>query len=306
LEEEYRPSLYLDSVKHITFTPKPYQLKYLFFFSLLFLVSCGATDAPAEATSLEASMSAPAMQQDTSPAAAPLSKVVIENDSFPSIPSYTYLTGKFDPEIHPNFVKVAAKYTDGDPYVLHQETYAAFEEMHAAAATDGIKLVMVSATRNFRRQKQIWEAKWQGKRLLEGKDKADEVYPDPADRARAILRYSSMPGTSRHHWGTDIDLNNLENSYFKSGTGKKVYDWLTTNAADYGFCQPYTPKGEARPDGYEEERWHWSYLPLATQLTDYAATELKDGDISGFKGAEAAEKIGVIEHYVLGINKACQ
>ena len=49
-----------------------------------------------------------------------------------------------------------------------------------------------------------------------------------------------MPSTSRHHWGTDIDLNSLNNSYFSSGKGLKEYDWLTTNANHYGFYQVYT------------------------------------------------------------------
>ncbi|MEL7163682.1 MAG: M15 family metallopeptidase, partial [Bacteroidota bacterium] len=230
---------------------------------LLLLTACGAPpSASADVVSVDTIATNPA------PAAAP------QKDSIPRIPSLPYLTGRFDPTVHPDFVKVAPEYTDGDPYVLHQDTYAAFERMHAAAKAEGVSLIMVSATRNFARQKQIWEAKWNGQRLLEGKEKADEVYPDPADRARAILRYSSMPGTSRHHWGTDIDLNALTNGYFKSGVGKQVFEWLTAHAHEYGFCQPYTPKGETRPNGYEEERWHWSYLPLATRLTDFAATEL--------------------------------
>lgn len=222
------------------------------------------------------------------------------------IPPYEYLTGKFDPAGHPDFVKVADKYTDGDPYLLHKDTYAAFEEMHAAAMADSVRLIMVSATRNFRRQRQIWEAKWNGSRLLEGKEKATAVYPDPADRARAILRYSSMPGTSRHHWGTDIDLNALTNNFFDAGEGKRIYAWLVAHAHEYGFCQPYTPKGPDRPQGYEEEKWHWSYLPLATMLTDFAASALQDEDISGFAGAEAAPQIGVLENYVLGINPVCK
>ena len=252
---------------------------------------------------------APATPPATPPATAtPTAEVPVAagNDSIPTIPSYAYLTGKFDPAEHPDFVPVADRYTDGDPYLLHEDTYAAFERMHAAALADGVRLKIVSATRNFARQRQIWEAKWRGERLLEGSEKADEVYPDPADRARAILRYSSMPGTSRHHWGTDIDLNALTNGYFDDGEGKRIHDWLTANGADYGFCQPYTPKGDDRPTGYEEERWHWSYLPLATQLTDYAATQLKDEDISGFAGAEAAPRIGVVKAYVLGINPACR
>ncbi len=273
-------------------------------FALLFF-ACSPGDAAQEQPSSPDVTSTP-VPQDTAPAPAPPPPAVLTNDSFPDIPSLQYLTGRFDPTIHPDFVKVAAKYTDGDPYVLHKDTYAAFEAMHAAAAADGVKLVMVSATRNFKRQKQIWEAKWEGRRLLEGKDKADEVYPNPADRARAILRYSSMPGTSRHHWGTDIDLNDLENGYFAQGEGKAVYDWLTANAASYGFCQPYTAKGTDRPNGYEEERWHWSYLPLALRLTDYANSALRDTDIAGFAGAEAAPEIGILENYVLGINPNCK
>ena len=285
-----------------------YPMKFILSLFLLSFLACGAPSAAEDSTTEQ---EREAVATSMAPASAPpatdtLPEPEPADPNAPPIPSQVYLTGKFDPLKHPDFVKVAAKYTDGDPYVLHKQTYASFERMYAAALADGVKLVMVSATRNFARQKQIWEAKWNGKRLLEGRDKADEVYPDPADRARAILRYSSMPGTSRHHWGTDIDLNDLENSYFARGEGKKVYDWLTANAATYGFCQPYTAKGPARPNGYEEEKWHWSYLPLATKLTDYAVMALKDTDISGFAGAEAAPRIGVLENYVLGINTACK
>lgn len=286
-------------------------MKIMSLLLLLLMFACSPTDPAGEAEQAEAPLPAsPAPASSPAPAAAPpetdtLPEPMPTNPDAPAIPSPAYLTGKFDPEKHPAFVKVAAEYTDGDPYVLHQDTYAAFEAMHAAAKADGVQLVIVSATRNFKRQKQIWEAKWNGQRLLEGKEKADEVYPDPADRARAILRYSSMPGTSRHHWGTDIDLNALNNEYFKAGEGKKVYDWLTAHGATYGFCQPYSPKGPERPRGYEEERWHWSFLPIATRLTDYAVTRMKDADIAGFAGAEAAPEIRVIENYVLGINQDC-
>ena len=273
-------------------------MKYPIIWCVLLLL--GACNVPETAES-----SVPNPVADTATRIAPAPRRPYP-DSVAGIPVYTYVTGKFDPAANDSFVRVDGRYTDGDPYLLHARTYAAFERMHAAALADGVRLRMVSATRNFARQKQIWEAKWNGQRLLEGREKADEVYPDPADRARAILRYSSMPGTSRHHWGTDVDLNALNNEYFDRGDGQKIYDWLSTHAADYGFCQPYTAKGEARPNGYEEERWHWSYLPLARQLTDYAATALRDEDIAGFAGAEAAPRIGVVENYVLGVNPACK
>ncbi|HHM21379.1 MAG TPA: D-alanyl-D-alanine carboxypeptidase family protein, partial [Bacteroidetes bacterium] len=156
------------------------------------------------------------------------------------------------------------------------------------------------------RQKNIWESKWTGARKIENGTNAATNYPDPKTRALKILEYSSMPGTSRHHWGTDIDINDLDNFTFEHGKGEEVYNWLVANAARFGFCQPYTKKGKERPHGYNEEKWHWSYIPIARQLTDLAAARLRDDMISGFKGAETAVKIGVVEKYVLGINRECR
>lgn len=217
----------------------------------------------------------------------------------------THLMGKFDPLKDHDFTEIEIQYADRPGQLLHKETYAAFIRMYEAAKKDGIKLIIKSATRNFSAQKTIWEGKWNGKRLLEGNINAAKKIPDPVQRALKILEYSSMPGTSRHHWGTDIDLNAFVNSYFEKGQGKKEYDWLVANAADFGFCQPYTPKGTERPDGYNEEKWHWSYLPLATRLSDQYKIRLTNADISGFDGAETAPQIDIIKKYVLGINHQC-
>lgn len=216
-----------------------------------------------------------------------------------------FLRGLFDPATHPDFVKVEARYTERTDFYMQRQAYEAFKQMHAAAMQEGINLSIVSATRNFYRQKQIWEAKWRGERLLEGGESAPVAYPDPKQRALAILRYSSMPGTSRHHWGTDIDLVALDNAFFEEGEGKKIYDWLLSNASAYGYCQPYTKKGDERPTGYEEEKWHWSYLPLSVSLTQLAKERLRNEDISGFEGAEAAVSIDVVGRYVLGIHPDC-
>jgi LAS superfamily LD-carboxypeptidase LdcB len=217
-----------------------------------------------------------------------------------------YLMGQFNPAEHPDFTIVDRKYTDGDgTYYLRKDAYEAFVAMHAAAAEDGVQLKIISATRNFNRQKSIWEAKWTGARLLEGRESAPDVYPDSTERALAILRWSSMPGTSRHHWGTDMDLNRLTNEYFAEGEGLKIYKWLEAHAEEFGFCQPYSPKGDERPDGYNEEKWHWSYMPIAQQLTELARRELRNEQINGFKGAGTAQTIDVKTKYILGVNPAC-
>lgn len=215
------------------------------------------------------------------------------------------LIGKIDPAKDTAFVKVSTKYTAKPDIYLRRAAYADFERMHAAALQDGVNLQIVSATRSFAAQKGIWERKWNGQTLVGGKNLTTTV-PDPAERATTILRYSSMPATSRHHWGTDIDLNNLENSYFESGTGKKIYDWLTLHAAEYGYCQTYTAIGPERPHGYQEEKWHWSYMPIAAPFLRAYQSQVQYESIKGFLGAEVATKLQVIDHYVGGIAPACK
>jgi len=219
--------------------------------------------------------------------------------------SLDFLMGKFDPAKHSNFVFVEKKYASKGGMRLQKETYEAFKQMEAAAKQDGINLVIKSATRNFFSQKNIWEAKWMGKRKTTGVKDIKKEFPNPKDRALKILEFSSMPSTSRHHWGTDLDLNNFTNKYFESGQGKKEYDWLVKHAADFGFYQPYSKKDAARPHGYNEEKWHWSYLPLSKKYIDQMKLRMKDEMVKGFFGAEVAKEIGVVEKYILGIAKSC-
>ncbi len=215
----------------------------------------------------------------------------------------TELMGKFEPSTHSDFVAVPRTYSDGgQAYFLRKETLESFKKMHEAAKKDGITLTIISATRNFDRQKQIWEAKWNGATAVGGKNLAKTV-ADPTERALKILTYSSMPSTSRHHWGTDFDLNSLNPSFFENGNGKKIYDWLVLHAAEYGFAQPYTA---GRPSGYNEEKWHWSYTPLAKQFTQNYAKNIQNSEITGFLGSETAVSIDMVNKYVLGVAASCK
>jgi len=212
--------------------------------------------------------------------------------------SQNELIGKFDPTRHPDFVSVGRPYTDRPGMLLRRETFEAFRAMWEAARADSISLTIISATRTFAQQKTIWERKWA---------RFAAEAPDPEARALKILEYSSMPGTSRHHWGTDFDLNDLNNPTFEpGGRYADVYAWLQKNAHRFGFCQPYTPKGTERPHGYNEEKWHWSYQPLSAQMLQQFALHIHDSLITGFIGAETAGEIGVVQHYVLGVSNVCK
>jgi hypothetical protein len=103
-----------------------------------------------------------------------------------------------------------------------------------------------------------------------------------------------------------VDLNfNRDNSYFEKGYGKKVYNWLQKHASEYGFCQTYTKKGPKRPHGYNEEKWHWSHLPIAHQYHRALSEHFSYEQLSGFKGAQTAQKLKIKEHYINGICPKC-
>ena len=214
------------------------------------------------------------------------------------------LMGKVNEKSSGDLVRVDKSLTTKERLYVHIDTYDAFKKMHAAAKEAGVHFKIVSGFRSFKDQKSIWEAKWNGARKVEGKDLSKTIL-SPKERALKILEYSSMPGTSRHHWGTDIDLNNLENSYFESGRGLKEYEWLVANAMKFGFCQTYTSKINSDRTGYEEEKWHWSYLPIAKHWTEQYDLRIDDSEISGFDGAESAVDIQIKEKYILGIHQSC-
>lgn len=215
-----------------------------------------------------------------------------------------YLLGKFEPAERKDFVLIPAPYrTNGKEMYLHKDTYEAFQKMAAAAELDGIRLRIASATRNFEYQKGIWEAKWSGASLVNSQNLA-QSFPGGAERFRKILEYSAAPGTSRHHWGSDIDINYAVPAYFETGQGKREYEWLAKNASFFGFCQTYVSKNTLTATGYHEEKWHWSYLPLAKTFTAEYAELIKSSDISGFLGEEYTPQ-NLIRDYVLGINPEC-
>ena len=84
-----------------------------------------------------------------------------------------YLMGKFDQATKEDFILVPKEYTtSGATMYLRQETLGAYLNMRNAANEDKINLRIASATRNFDYQKDIWEKKWKGVTIVEGKNLA--------------------------------------------------------------------------------------------------------------------------------------
>ena len=125
---------------------------------------------------------------------------------------------------------------------MHREASIALEKMKLKAATENVQIEVISAYRSFQRQKEIFEGKYQ-KYISEGKT--------PVEAIDKIIEYSTIPGTSRHHWGTDIDIidsnakprpkNVLQpNLFHGQGPFCKLKEWLDKNANSFGFYEVYT------------------------------------------------------------------
>ncbi len=245
----------------------------------------------------------PAAAEPTPPAETPPAEPAPASSSHIAL---KYLIGDVDPAKDPKFARIPEKYLGGSRVWGHKDAVDAFVRMAEDADANGYELKIVSAFRSFSDQTKIWEDKWNGKTLVGGK-KLNVSTPDPKARAIKILEFSSMPGTSRHHWGTDFDLNSLNNSYFNTRDGKRLYDWLVGHAANYGFCQVYNAKGaDGRATGYEEEKWHWSYMPVASWYLKQYPTDVGYERLTGFEGSSSAKDIDTIPNYVQAINPECK
>ena len=197
------------------------------------------------------------------------------------------LLGKFNPATDSNFVLIPEHMASNKSMYCHRETFDAYLAMRDSALRDGITLTIISATRNFDRQKQIWDRKWQN---TPGND---------STKIRSIMRYSSMPGTSRHHWGTDLDFISVEPDYWTHGEGLRIYNWLCANAHKFGFFQPYT--ADHTRTGYAEERWHWSYRPLSELYLKAYEQTITPSDITGFNGSYLIDSLRIIQSHVLSV-----
>lgn len=179
---------------------------------------------------------------------------------------------------------------------LHSDAVEPFHALRAAAAQDGIDLVVLSAFRDFDAQLSIWNRKFRGERPLYDR------HGQPRDRdamtedelLEAILSWSALPGASRHHWGSDLDVFDrsamppgyrvrlLPEEYAPGGVFAGLARWLDAHLERFAFFRPYdTDRGGVHP-----EPWHISYAPVALRAADaltidLLAETLRDADVLG-------------------------
>lgn len=150
----------------------------------------------------------------------------------------------------------------GEGFKLQKQAYDAFIDMKNEALKSDIYIKIVSSYRDFNSQNYIWERKYKNY-TSQGMSQQDTI--------KKIIEYSTIPGTSRHHWGTDIDIvdasqkepKNLLNplNFENDACFGTLKTWMDENASNFGFYLVYT--NETNRKGFKYEPWHYSYKPLS-------------------------------------------
>jgi len=191
------------------------------------------------------------------------------------------LTGKTEEHLGPIL--------NNGAFLLHQEALADFYSLRQNCKNEGFDLEVVSSFRSFERQLLIWNNKAQGKRdiLDSNSNKLNFKDLSPKDLVLAILRWSALPGMSRHHWGTDfdvIDKNKMTKNYKlqlipeetnPSGIFGELHlylDKIISNKEAFQFYRPY----EKDLGGVAPEKWHLSYSPVSKKYLENLSFEFFD------------------------------
>ena len=202
---------------------------------------------------------------------------------------------------------------------LHREMAVAFEELKVSASVSGFDLAIVSGFRDFDRQLKIWNGKYLGLRPIYDDEnrELDVSQLSDLEKIQSILRFSALPGASRHHWGTDFDYYDksavpadysvklVRDEYLNNGPFNPLYNWLSANAKDFGFYFPY----DIDRGGISPEPWHLSFQPISEALTREQEAHrealrewLELSDIAGRDSVLLHFDL-IMDRYILNINR---
>lgn len=155
---------------------------------------------------------------------------------------------------------------------VHPEAQRDLLALKQAADHAGFNLNIASGFRDFERQLMIWNRKMSGQSALLDAS-SQPIDPDALgeqERVFAILRWSALPGASRHHWGSDFDVFDrnslptdttlkLEPWEYLQGHQHAFYLWLKQHVEQFGFFFPYQEDN----GGVAIEPWHISHRSTA-------------------------------------------
>lgn len=191
-------------------------------------------------------------------------------------------------------------------------------KLQQAAKKQGIELTIASSFRSLERQALIWNNKFNGIRPVLDRqgNKVEMSQLTDWQKVEAILLYSALPGASRHHWGTDIDVYDTANidksyqlklepdEYEKGGPFYNLSKWLELNCERFNFYRPYLANNAA----VAQELWHLSHKPTAKHFLQCLKNNkeqlipiLAQHQVQGLEVIKAHFS-DIINHYVTSID----
>ncbi|MFN8670305.1 MAG: M15 family metallopeptidase [Gemmatimonadaceae bacterium] len=190
--------------------------------------------------------------------------------------------------------------------LVHRDVLAPLLKLREAAFMEGFDLRLESGFRSFDRQLSIWNRKVAGELpvLDSNAQPLDITQLAPRDLVFSILRWSALPGASRHHWGTDMDIVDaaatpadyevqlIPAEVERGGMHAPLHEWLDERMATgtaYGFYRPF----DRDRGGVAPERWHLSHAPLASQFAPLLTVDVLRETVAH---AGLALKDVVLEH----------
>ena len=164
-------------------------------------------------------------------------------------------------------------------YFVDREIVGDLQALADAAKANGFELRVESAYRTFEKQLSIWNRKARGElKLLSATGEPMERPTDEEELMYAILTWSALPGASRHHLGTDIDVvdgaacpEGYEVQLTPAeceGMFAKFHAFLTAHmeaGTSFGFSRVFVPgRGKIKPEG-----WHIAHLPTSRKRLEH-------------------------------------
>lgn len=187
--------------------------------------------------------------------------------------------------------------------VFHAQVVDAIRDLEDRARSEGFDLRIASGFRSFDRQLLIWNAKARGHKDVFGDndEKVDMSVLSEIEQVEAIMRFSALPGSSRHHWGTDFDIydaSRMKRGYSvqlnlgecrNNGPCAEMHAWLDTELPRTGFYRPYATDA----GGVSPEPWHLSYRSLANEYAGRMSIQILQ---QSWDGADLALAHVINEH----------
>ncbi len=159
---------------------------------------------------------------------------------------------------------------------FHKEVYSDFLELKEAAANEGIELYVTSSFRSYEDQLNIWNKKARGEKTIFDSDGIPLDFESLTEEQliESIMRWSAIPGASRHHWGTDLDIVDkatwpdgyhvklTPEEFSENGPFYKLKKWFDAFESESKFFRPYAEDH----GGVAPEMWHISHRQIAGEL----------------------------------------